>query len=112
MNQVGTRKIPGCARSDRFVVKKVEESTKPSTIVAFSVGPPAPTEEQVKKRDIEDVKVEDTKKNDAEDAMDVEQTLTQPPLKETVKHPSERPYHHSTPTTTDRKEAEDAPHAR
>jgi hypothetical protein len=78
--------------------------------VAASAGPPAPTEEQMKKRDTEDVKVEGTKKNEDEDVMDVEPTPTQPSLKDDIKHANEHPPHHPTPTSTDRKEAEDAPH--
>ena len=70
--------------------------------------PPEPTEERTKKREIEDIKVEGTKKNEDEDAMDVERTSIQPPLKETTKHASEHPSHHPTPVPTDRKEAEDA----
>ena len=77
--------------------------------MAASVGPPAPTEEKMK-RDIEGAKVEGTKKNEDEDAMDVEPTPTQPPLKDDVKHANEHPPHHPTPASTDRKEAEDAPH--
>ena len=91
-------------------MKKVEEPTKPPAVVAASATPPAPTEERTKKRDIEDVKVAGTKKDEDEDAMDVERTSTQPPLKETTKHANEHPSHHPTPAPTDRKEAEDASH--
>lgn len=84
---------------------------KSSATVAASIGPSAPAEQQIKKRDIEDVKVEGTKRNEDEDAMDVEPTPTQPPLKDAIKHPNEHPLRYSTPTPTDRKEAENAPHA-
>jgi len=84
---------------------------KSSATVAASIGPPAPAEEQIKKRDIEDVKVEGTKRNENEDAMDVEPIPAQPPLEDTIKHPNEHLLRYPTPTPTDRKEAEDAPHA-
>jgi len=90
--------------------KRVEELTNPSAIVAASVGPPAPVEEQTKKRDIEDAKVEGTKESEDRDAMDVEPAPTQLPLKDTIKHADEHPPHNPTLAFTDRKEVEDAPH--
>jgi len=78
--------------------------------VAASVGPPAPAEEHVKKRDVEDVKVEGTKKNEDRDAMDVEPAPAQPLLKDTIKHVDENPPHNPAPASTDGKEAEDSPH--
>ncbi|KAF9652106.1 hypothetical protein BDM02DRAFT_3126507 [Thelephora ganbajun] len=91
-------------------VKKVEEPTKPPVTVAAGVAPPVHTEEQMKMRDVENVKGEGAKKNEDEDAMDVEQTSAQPPPKETTanKHASEYPPDQSTPT--DGKEAEASHH--
>ena len=45
--------------------------------------PLEPTEEQMKGKDVDNVRVERTKDED-EDAMDVEQISVQPPLKETT----------------------------
>ena len=56
----------------------------------------------MKKREVEDIRVGDTKRN--EDAMDVEQTPVQPPL---TKHANEHPTDQPTSTSTDRKEIED-----
>ena len=93
-------------------MRKVDEPTKPSATMVANVGPPAPTEGQTKKKDVEDVKVGDPKRNGDEDAMDVEQTPIQNPLlKETTRHANERSPHHPTPISTD-KEIEDAPHVR
>lgn len=93
-----------------YAARKVEESTKPPATVAASVVPPVPTEEQGKKRGVEDVKVEDAKKDEDEDAMDVEKISAQPPLKETTKHAIEHPLGKPIPTSTDRREAEDPSH--
>lgn len=86
-------------------VRKVEESTKPPATMAANVVPPAPAEEWVKKREVEDIKVEGTKNYD--DAMDVEQTPVQLPLKETTKQANEHPPNQPTSTSTDRNEAQD-----
>ena len=64
----------------------------------------------MKKRDIEDVKTEGTMKNEDEDAMDIEPTSTQPPLKDPIKHTNEHPSRQPTPASIDKKEAEDAPY--
>jgi hypothetical protein len=72
--------------------------------------PPVSIEEKTKKGDVEDVKIEDTKRDKVkdEDAMDVEQTSVQPLLKETAnEHLSDQPTH----TSMDRKEVEDVAHA-
>ena len=94
-------------------MKKADEPTKPSVTMAANVGPPVLTEGQTKKKDVEDVKVGDSKKNGDEDAMDVEQTPIQnPQLKETTRHANEHSPHRPTPISTDRREVEDAPHVR
>jgi len=105
------RTFPGRARPDCslfrcVVVRKVEESTKSPATTAATVVPPAPAEERVKKREVEDIKVEDTKRN--EDAMDVEQTHVRPLL---TKHTNEHPPDQPTSTSTDGKETEDVSHA-
>jgi len=79
--------------------------------VRAGVGPPAPTEEQTKKRDGEDSKVETTKKNEDEDAMDTEQTSAEPQLRETTTHTNEHPPDQPTPVPTDGEELEGIPHA-
>ena len=50
----------------------------------------------MKKREVEDMKAEGTKRN--EDAMDVDQTTTHLPLKEATKHPNEHSPNQLTPT--------------
>ena len=86
-------------------MRKVEESTKPPATMAANVVSPAPAEEWVKKREVEDIKVEGTKNYD--DAMDVEQTPVQLPLKETTKQANEHPPNQPTSTSTDRNETQD-----
>lgn len=66
--------------------------------------PPAPSEEKMKKRDDEYLKVEATKKSEDEDAMDVEQTSS--------KHANEHPLHHPPTISTDSGDAEDVPRER
>lgn len=67
----------------------------------------------MKKRDIEGVGLETAKQGEDEDVMDVEpQTPAQPPSKATANHANEYSPDKPTPTSTDRKEAEDAPHTR
>jgi len=66
---------------------------------------PVPTE-SMKKRDVEVAKVENIKRNGAEDAMDVERTSAQPPLGETTKHASVDPPDQPTHISTDRNQAE------
>ena len=78
--------------------------------MAASVEPPAPAEEQVEKRDVEDVKVEGAKKNEDRDAMDVEPAPAQLPLKHTIKHVDEHHPHNPALASVDGKEAEDSPH--
>jgi len=73
--------------------------------------PPVPTEEQVGKKGVEEVKVEDAKRNDDGDVMDVVKTSAQLPLKETTTHANEHLPGKPTPASTDRMGAEDDPHA-
>lgn len=79
--------------------------------MATSVVPPVPTEERMKKGDVEGIKVEDVEKNEDVDAMDVEQTSTQPPIKVGAEHASEHPPEKPTSISTDGRKAGGVLHA-
>ena len=91
-------------------VRRADEPTKPPVTVAASVLPPAPTEEHMKERGIEDVKVEDAKRHEDEDTMDVEQTPVHPPLKMAARCANEHPPDQPTSVLTDERDAENVPH--
>lgn len=61
----------------------------------------------MKRSDADGVGVEGTKKNEDENAMDVEQTSVQPPVEETATNKHAREHPTNQLTSTDRKDTED-----
>jgi len=90
--------------------RHLEDPTKPTVVAATSAAPPVPTEAQMERRDVGEVKAEGTKDDEDGDgdAMVVEQAPVQPPFEETMinEHAKERP------TSTDRRDREDDSHVR
>lgn len=78
-------------------------------MVTASAVPPAPTEEQTKRVDTDNVRAE-RPKNEDQDAMDVEQTSAYPPPEETTTSKPANEHHTGQPASTDRKDAEGSPH--
>jgi hypothetical protein len=95
-------------RPSVYAAKRVEESTKP-VIATANAAPLEPTEEQMKGKDADNVRVERTK-NEDEDAMDVEPASVQPPLKETTAAQDAKENSSDHPVFTGGKDLEDSSH--
>lgn len=88
-------------------MRKVEEPIKPPTTVTANVAPPVSPEEQMKKRGTDDVRVEGMKKNEDEDAMDVEQAPAHLPKETTSGSPAKVEHPTGQPTSTDKDDVEE-----